>query len=189
MTRRVRSCSRTVVALLGVLAAASTKPARGGVGGGEVLVAEPGADVAATATLTAAGAVEEQVCGADGTCSKVSPSDASPGEQSADEDETSTPPTTTPLMKILPPDKHPYCALYLAESTIPGAGMGIFTVEEKRKGETVSRGDLCIPFIDMYWWVSPAAATELLVLARARRFFFLSDAPLFSAGTTGIPSP
>jgi hypothetical protein len=48
--------------------------------------------------------------------------------------------------------------------------MGIFTVEEKRKGETVSRGDLCIPFIDMYWWVSPAAATELLVLARARRF-------------------
>jgi hypothetical protein len=43
------------------------------------------------------------------------------------------------------------CGLYLAESTIPGAGMGIFAGHEYKVGETVGRGDVCIPFIDMYW--------------------------------------
>jgi hypothetical protein len=64
---------------------------------------------------------------------------------------TSADPSAPTVVKTLPPDQQPYCALYLAESTIPGAGMGIFTAEAKAKGDTISRGDLCIPFIDMYW--------------------------------------
>ena len=43
------------------------------------------------------------------------------------------------------------CGLYLAESTIPGAGMGIFAGREYKVGEDIGRGDICIPFIDMYW--------------------------------------
>lgn len=43
------------------------------------------------------------------------------------------------------------CGLYLAESTIPGAGIGIFSAVEKKTGDTIAEGDICIPFIDMYW--------------------------------------
>src|SRR3569623_150166 len=79
----------------------------------------------------AAGAAtkEQQECQADGTCNAVPTKSSSP----------------------IPSDGQPYCALYLAESTIPGAGMGIFTVEEKKTGDTIARGEICIPFIDMYW--------------------------------------
>jgi hypothetical protein len=43
------------------------------------------------------------------------------------------------------------CGLYLAESTIPGAGLGIFAGRDYRVGQDIGRGDVCIPFIDMYW--------------------------------------
>jgi hypothetical protein len=43
------------------------------------------------------------------------------------------------------------CGLYLAESTIPGAGLGIFAGHDYKVGEDIGRGDVCIPFIDMYW--------------------------------------
>ena len=43
------------------------------------------------------------------------------------------------------------CGLYLAESTIPGAGLGIFTGVEKWPGDAVGYGDVCIPMVDMYW--------------------------------------
>ncbi|GKZ00390.1 hypothetical protein MPSEU_000992000 [Mayamaea pseudoterrestris] len=43
------------------------------------------------------------------------------------------------------------CGLYLAESTIKGAGMGIFAGKEYNVGQDVGRGDVCIPFVDMYW--------------------------------------
>lgn len=39
------------------------------------------------------------------------------------------------------------CGLYLAESTIPGAGLGIFTAVDKEPGETVGYGDVCIPMV------------------------------------------
>ena len=41
----------------------------------------------------------------------------------------------------------PQCGLYLAESTIPGAGLGIFTTTEKQPGDTVGSGDVCLPNI------------------------------------------
>ena len=44
-----------------------------------------------------------------------------------------------------------YCGMYMAESTIPGAGLGIFTAEPKEPGDTVGSGDVCIPVLDMYW--------------------------------------
>jgi SET domain len=42
------------------------------------------------------------------------------------------------------------CALYLAPSTIPGAGLGVFTAREKHRGDPIqSYGDVCIPLIDV----------------------------------------
>lgn len=43
------------------------------------------------------------------------------------------------------------CGLYIAESTIPGAGLGIFAGHDYNVGQDIGRGDVCIPFIDMYW--------------------------------------
>lgn len=43
------------------------------------------------------------------------------------------------------------CGLYIAESTIPGAGLGIFAGHAYQKGQYIGRGDVCIPFVDMYW--------------------------------------
>lgn len=47
------------------------------------------------------------------------------------------------------------CQLYLAPSTIPGAGLGVFTAIEQTAGTTL-RGryggaDICWPYIDLYW--------------------------------------
>jgi hypothetical protein len=49
------------------------------------------------------------------------------------------------------PCKPDVCGLYLAQSTLPNAGMGIFTAIEKKVGDSIAEGDICIPFIDMYW--------------------------------------
>lgn len=48
------------------------------------------------------------------------------------------------------------CGLYLAESTIPNSGLGVFSGLDKEAGETVGVGDICIPFVDMYWCVKDA---------------------------------
>jgi hypothetical protein len=45
----------------------------------------------------------------------------------------------------------PQCGLYVAESTIPGAGLGIFSAVGKDVGDVVGHGDVCVPVIDMYW--------------------------------------
>jgi hypothetical protein len=42
-----------------------------------------------------------------------------------------------------------HCDLYIAESTIPNAGLGIFTGVGKKEGDTVGNGDLCLPLIDI----------------------------------------
>ena len=42
------------------------------------------------------------------------------------------------------------CGLYMAESTIPGAGLGIFTAAEKHPGDAVGYGDVCIPVVGAY---------------------------------------
>jgi hypothetical protein len=43
------------------------------------------------------------------------------------------------------------CELYIAESTIPNAGLGIFTGVAKAKGDTIGNGDKAIPLVDLNW--------------------------------------
>jgi SET domain len=44
------------------------------------------------------------------------------------------------------------CTLYLARSSIPGAGLGIFTTVAKKAGDSIDTiGDGCIPLIDLHW--------------------------------------
>jgi hypothetical protein len=46
------------------------------------------------------------------------------------------------------------CDIYLAPSTIPGAGMGMFAGDRNfSKGEFLADGDLIIPSFDMTWHV------------------------------------
>lgn len=45
----------------------------------------------------------------------------------------------------------PECELFLAESTLPNAGLGVFTGVAREKGEPIAHPDICIPFIDMYY--------------------------------------
>ena len=44
---------------------------------------------------------------------------------------------------------HSVCGLYLAESTIPNAGMGIFSRIERKVGDLVGDGDVAIPILDL----------------------------------------
>ena len=41
------------------------------------------------------------------------------------------------------------CDLYMAESTIPHAGLGIFSAIERNPGDSVGEGDVCIPILDV----------------------------------------
>ena len=41
------------------------------------------------------------------------------------------------------------CDLYMAESTIRNAGLGIFSAIERNPGDTVGHGDICIPILDL----------------------------------------
>lgn len=45
------------------------------------------------------------------------------------------------------------CGLYLAESTLPHAGLGIFAGKEYSPGEVIGNGELCLPYYDIYWYV------------------------------------
>jgi hypothetical protein len=46
-------------------------------------------------------------------------------------------------------NKHYECGLYIAQSTIPNAGMGIFTATAKKPLDPLGSGDVCIPAIDI----------------------------------------
>ena len=48
------------------------------------------------------------------------------------------------------------CRLYLAPSTIPNAGLGVFSTRPLQKGQFVDAPtDLCIPIMDQAWHVGP----------------------------------
>jgi hypothetical protein len=51
--------------------------------------------------------------------------------------------------KVLGGKKYPECGLYIAESTIPNAGMGIFSAVAKKPGDPLGSGDVGIPNIEM----------------------------------------
>jgi len=50
---------------------------------------------------------------------------------------------------VEPPDFR--CGLYMAVSTIPGAGLGIFSGVDRRPGGYVGEGDPLIPLVDLYY--------------------------------------
>ena len=44
------------------------------------------------------------------------------------------------------------CTLYIAPSTLPDAGFGIFSAVERKPGDVLeSSADICLPFVDMEW--------------------------------------
>lgn len=61
----------------------------------------------------------------------------------ANNDDSSSTLSTSPPPPLL------QCDLYMAESTIPHAGLGIFTGVDRKEGDTVGNGDLCLPLIDI----------------------------------------
>lgn len=46
-------------------------------------------------------------------------------------------------------DENSECGLFLALSTLPGAGMGIFSGFEKKPGDAIGSGDVCLPQLDL----------------------------------------
>jgi hypothetical protein len=45
-----------------------------------------------------------------------------------------------------------HCGMYLAPSTIPGAGLGIFAGDHPiARGEALGMGDIVIPIVDFHW--------------------------------------
>eukprot|EP00980_Cylindrotheca_fusiformis_P003682 scaffold818_cov136-Cylindrotheca_fusiformis.AAC.48 len=40
------------------------------------------------------------------------------------------------------------CELYIAQSTIPNAGLGIFSAIERQPGDGIGEGDVCLPLFD-----------------------------------------
>jgi hypothetical protein len=54
------------------------------------------------------------------------------------------------------------CSLYMAESTIPHAGLGIFTGVPRKPGDTVGNGDVLIPVIDLWYHMDAPASEEKL---------------------------
>ena len=47
--------------------------------------------------------------------------------------------------------EYPTCRLFLAESTIPGAGLGIFTGIDLQPNEAVAEPDIIVPLHDQVW--------------------------------------
>jgi hypothetical protein len=61
------------------------------------------------------------------------------------------------------PNQQPQqCTLYMAQSTIPHAGLGIFTGIPRAPGETLGSGDVLIPVIDLWYHLDAAMSDEHL---------------------------
>lgn len=98
--------------------------------------------VAAKTAASEDATTAQQECLADGTCHQVKPTTTNDHREDA---------TASSSFQQSQPQRE--CQLFLAPSTIPGAGLGIFSVLEKDVGDTIARGDICIPFVDVYWCV------------------------------------
>lgn len=60
------------------------------------------------------------------------------------------------------PPRPRQCTLYMAESTIPHAGLGIFTGVPRVPGETLGSGDVLIPVTDLWYHLDADASEEHL---------------------------
>ena len=52
------------------------------------------------------------------------------------------------------------CGLYLAESTIPGAGLGAFTGIDRRPGDVIGRGEVMVPIYDAMYHLQHALGPQ-----------------------------
>jgi hypothetical protein len=50
---------------------------------------------------------------------------------------------------LVPP--RPECNLYMAESTLPGAGLGLFSAVSWNKGDSLHNEDVAIPLLELSW--------------------------------------
>ena len=58
------------------------------------------------------------------------------------------------------------CGVYLAPSTIPGAGMGMFAGnKEYQEGDIVTLGDLVVPVFELDWHNGKCSAVLIVVVA------------------------
>lgn len=55
------------------------------------------------------------------------------------------------LMALVTSSVRSECGVYLAPSTIPGAGLGMFAGKDYKKGDQVTYGDVIIPIVDFDW--------------------------------------
>jgi hypothetical protein len=77
---------------------------------------------------------------------------ASKGTES--EDETSKEDKNNPLLRWLSDKMVPQakaCGVYLAQSSIPGAGLGMFAGRYFQRNEIVTEGDVVIPLSELEW--------------------------------------
>ena len=68
-------------------------------------------------------------------------STAAEADETCSDDEVCSPPASEPSE----------CKLYIAPSTIPNAGLGIFTAVPVAKDEYIGYGDVILPIIDLEW--------------------------------------
>ena len=54
-------------------------------------------------------------------------------------------------ISITSTSKDDTCGTYLAESTIPGAGLGMFTGHDFSTGEEITPGDIILPILEFGW--------------------------------------
>lgn len=50
-----------------------------------------------------------------------------------------------------PSSNNKECGIYLAQSTIPNAGLGMFAGKDYRKNSKVTDGDIIVPLIEVDW--------------------------------------
>jgi hypothetical protein len=58
--------------------------------------------------------------------------------------------------------QQPACTLYMAQSTIPHAGLGIFTGIPRAPGDTLGSGDVLIPVVDLWYHLDAPMSSEHL---------------------------
>jgi hypothetical protein len=63
----------------------------------------------------------------------------------------SHPPHQKHALKETSANHNNHCTIYLAPSTIPHAGLGIFTTVPKSKGDLIGQGDVFLPLFEMDW--------------------------------------
>ena len=109
-------------------------------------------------------AIVEGECSLDGTCQRESTtantkqqqqnSTQRDGLKQASKETDSAEYDDDPLLQLLSDKMVPEaksCGVYLAPSTIPGAGLGMFAGRDYKRHDIVTQGDIVIPLSEIDW--------------------------------------